>query len=187
MIDVDSGPVCAPIARTKNDLGTPEWFLKSVRRLGAIILDPCSNPWSTVDAYIELSAHRGEDGLSADWSQIILSKMPDLSAGGFAFINPPYGPGFLRKWAEKMIAEARKGVEIVTLLPCSPDTLWWEWMRDDCDARCDVARRIGFDGGEHGAGQVRSEVFYFGPRPYLFGHCFSEIGEIMIYRKSVKP
>lgn len=167
------------IERTKNDLGTPPWFLPFVRRVGPIVLDPCSNPWSLVRARVELSAHRGEDGLATDWSEILRAH----GGAGLAYSNPPYGVGHLPKWAAKFSLEAERDAEIVGLVPCSPDTAWWETMLDACDARCDVHRRIGFEGGEHGSGQVRSEVFYFGPNPYLFGHSFDELGEVHVYRR----
>lgn len=164
------------IERTKNDLGTPAWFLRTVRQVGPIILDPCSNPWSVVRARVELSAHRGENGLEVDWLALLAAHGP-----GLAFWNPPYGVGHLAKWQAKFAHETARGAESIGLVPNSPDTKWWRGMRDACDARCDVERRIGFDGGEHGTGLVRSSVFYAGPNPYLFAHAFSALGEVKVY------
>jgi hypothetical protein len=45
---------------------------------------------------------------------------------------------------------------------------------------CDRARVI-FEGGAHGTGQIRSCLFYFGPRRFLFAHVFEAIGEITVY------
>lgn len=171
--------------RGKNDLGTPAWFLALVCAMGTIILDPCSNPWSLVPALVHLSAHRGEDGLTADWYAIVTAYADEL-VGALTFSNPPYGLGddgrpLLPFWAAKIVSEAARGLEIIVLVPLAPDTRWFRTLRDACTAKCEVERRIGFVGGAHGTGQIRSCAFYFGPRRFLFCHVFESIGEVKPY------
>lgn len=167
--------------RTKKDFCTPDHVLKPIWALGPIVLDPCSNPWSSVGAAVELSAHRGDDGLQVDWDALVLSKMPSLDSGGLVFVNPPYGRGCLPVWTRKVLEEARRGVEIVALVPASLDTSWWSFANSTLDARCDWRGRIAFEGGEHGSGQFASSMLYWGPRRYLFAHLFEPHGEIRVY------
>lgn len=166
--------------RQKDDLGTPAWLLDRVRDVAPIALDPCSNEWSeaSVRALSSCDIDLGQDGLAIDW----LHPYADAPVG-LVFCNPPYGRGFLRLWSEKIANEAARGVEIVSLVPCSPDTEWWATLRDSCDARCDVATRIAFEGGQHGTGQIKSEVFYHGPRRFLFAHAFDSLGEVVVYSR----
>lgn len=159
--------------RTNNDLGSPAWLLERVRQVGPIVYDPCSNDWTeaTVNAPHVSNIDRGQDGLSTTWSAF----------GGLVYVNCPYGRGHLPRWSEKIALEAARGCEIISLVPCSPDTAWWETLRETCNARCDVAMRIAFEGGEHGTGQIKSEVFYHGPNRFLFCHAFDSLGECIPY------
>lgn len=176
--------------RGTNDLGTPAWFLALVYRIAAVVFDPCSNPWSNVVAAFTASAHAGEDGLSISWFDVVQALGP-----GLVYVNPPYGhgpvdpatgkkgPPLLPAWAAKIVEEAARGVEIIVLVPLAPDTAWWRTLRDACQAKCDIEKRIGFEGGAHGTGQIRNTAFYFGPRPrqYLFCYVFDEVGEVRAY------
>lgn len=110
--------------RTKEDHNTPDWVLDLVRAYGPIDLDPCSNPWSRVNAGVSISRHAGDDGLSVAWS-------------GSVFVNPPYSRGVISAWVEKAIRERENyravGVEVLMLIPATPDTKWfvraWQTMR----------------------------------------------------------
>ena len=172
--------------RTNNDLTTPEWLLRRLWALGAIMLDPCSNPWSEIGACIELSTDRGQDGLTADWGVLILERKMSLDAGGYAFVNPPYGRGHMGHWMSKIAQEAAKGVEVVALVPTSTDTSWWRTLRASATARVDLEKRIAFGGGNSGTGTFASTLFYCGARPYWFAHHFADLGEVHLYASRVK-
>jgi hypothetical protein len=175
------------LERGTNDLGTPKWLLDRVRALGPIVFDPCSNPWSNVDALFSASAHDGEDGLSISWREVI-----DTLGPGLVYANPPYGNGppeegkkkgrpLLPAWSSKIVEEAQAACEIITCVPLAPDTAWWRAQRDACNAHCAIERRVAFEGGAHGTGQIRSSVFYFGPQRFLFCHVFEDVGEVRPY------
>lgn len=151
-----------------DSLCTPEWILEVVRSVERIALDPCSNPQSTVGAMFELSRGCGIDGLTADWWYYI---GPGF---GLAYVNPPYSRGNLLKWAVKIREEAIRGCEIISLFPHD------HTMHTSSQARCDIARRIGFVGGKHKTGMIRSAAVYHGPRPQVFAQRFSSIGYITL-------
>lgn len=89
---------------------------------GRVLLDPCSNPTSIVNAVHTCS---GPDidrcGLAEEWH-----KYP-----GLVFINPPYGRKIL-PWVKKAAEEAflaqqlQTGTEIVLLGPSRTDTSWFQ-------------------------------------------------------------
>lgn len=164
--------VDAPV-RVNDDLGTPAWILERVRSIGPIALDPCSNPWSRVDARVTLSKHDGEDGLARRWSTIV--EPPAL-----AYVNPPYSNP--KPWCERIIEAADDGLEVVALLKLDPSTQWSATLRSRPRAVCDFHRRISFDGGAHKTGQLASTLVYYGPRPYLFCHVFQDAGEVQVRR-----
>lgn len=168
----------AAAGRTNNDLTTPVELVAELHRFGTLALDPCSNPWSDVDALVAVSAHRGECGLAADWVALIAS-VAHPHEDPFAFVNPPYGRGHLGKWADKCVYEYTRGAEIIVLPPNDISTGWWRTLRGAARARVDFDRRLKFGGGD-GAGKIRSSLFYFGPRPYLFAHVFAHHGQLTL-------
>lgn len=147
--------------RTNQDHNTPEAFLDVLREMGAIGLDPCSNPWSRVGAESYVAAHDGGDGLAVPWHLF-----------GLTFVNPPYGRGQIVKWVHKAALEAVQGGEIVMLVPCSPETKWSKLADENCDARGVWAGRIPFIGAGGNGAKAPSSVFYWGPRRHLFAHVF---------------
>ena len=159
--------------RTNNDLNTPEEIVELVRMVAPIALDPCSNPWSKVKA--RRAYDEEEDGFFRDWVEEIRE-----AGGGLAYVNPPYGPGLLLPWAIKITTEARRGAEIISLVPGSHDTQWFNHKLEHANALCNWRGRISFDGGGHGAGKFASTLFYFGPNPYLFAHIFQHKGDVRV-------
>jgi hypothetical protein len=115
---------------TKNDHRTPEPVLRVIRDYAPILLDPCSNPWSTVDALHSFSKHNGGDGLAAPWAPFV--DAPDID--GIVYCNPPYGTGLILPWVHKAADEAAHGVETLMLVPCSPETAWARAARTFCSA-----------------------------------------------------
>lgn len=159
--------------RTTNDLCTPTWIIDAiVEWFGEVDLDPCSNEWSSVDAFKTYSIDRGDDGLHLPW------------VGGVVFENPPYGRGHLMPWAMKADHEAHIGscVNLISLVPTSPSTQWFQLRQSFASARCDLSKRVRFDGGGHGGGTFDSTLFYAGPSPYLFAHAFQDHGDVRVFR-----
>jgi len=161
--------------RTNNDLNTPAWLIVRVEQIEPIALDPCSNPWSKVGALRRLQGSGpGDDGLTADWLQD--------GMGGLVFVNPPYGRGHMRQWAQKIANEARAGCEIIALVKGDFSTAWWRTLRGEAAAIGYVRERIAFEGGEHGSGNFASALFYFGPRAHLFAHMFADVADVRVLR-----
>lgn len=91
---------------------TPRAFLDAIAPLGRIGLDPCSNATSIVRARVKWTVD--DDGLTRDWR-----------GHGLVYVNPPYGND-LPVWVEKCELEAKRGVEIVMLVPARTDTRWFD-------------------------------------------------------------
>lgn len=147
---------------------TPEWYTPPliiesvVRALGAIDLDPCSNPGApNIPAAQYFTA--AEDGLAQPWS-------------GRVYMNPPYGDA-ISAWVEKLVGEVSDGRvhEAIALIPARTDTAWWRLLRD-C-AVCFVRGRLRFSGAETSA-PFPSAAAYFGPRRDAFKGVFSDIGDV---------
>lgn len=159
-------------------LGTPEYILDRVYALGPVALDPCSGPNSQVIAAITCTPDSEIDGLAMDWSAVPFN----LWCGGHfrrgvVYVNCPYGRGHLGPWTTKIVAEASKGCEIVSLLPLDPTTKWWKRMTSTAQARVMIDHRVQFVGGSHKSGSIKSALFYHGTRPRLFLHHCGVMGE----------
>lgn len=166
--------------RTKNDLNTPQHALDPVRQLGPIVLDPCSNQWSTVGALLSWDGSYPQvDGLANEW----VKHLVELKLSGTIFVNPPYGRGHMTKWADKIIAEARQlpsVLRIIALVNCDTSTSWWTKLISRANAVAYWRGRITFDGGAHGGGLRASACFYYGTEPHLFAHHFSSRADVRL-------
>lgn len=160
-----------------NDLCTPLEILELVRKFGTISLDPCSNPWSQVQAEVELTRDSTPCGLSADWSALA-SEDP----WSVVFVNPPYGRGQMDLWAKKISGEAAKGLQILALVKGDFSTRWWHRLWGSAVAVAMLRERVRFGGGAHSAGTFPSALFFCGdydrsfPR---FRRVFSEIANVV--------
>lgn len=90
----------ALLSKKTDDWKTPKYIYDQVLELG--MFDPC--PFQSA-----------EDGLQKEWGQK-------------NFVNPPYSQ--LKKWIEKSIEEAKKGKEIILLIPSRTDTKAFRLMFD---------------------------------------------------------
>jgi len=106
-----------PASRIMLASGSEHWcssdeILNPVRRFDEIAFDPFSNANSRVGARQEIMLP--QDSLLMDWP-----------AEGLIYTNPPYGDQ-LPRCAQKIGDEARRGREIMTLVPARVDTNWWQ-------------------------------------------------------------
>lgn len=116
-VAVDYNPSVYPARRVMLSSGSEDWctppeVLEVVRKFGAIAFDPFSNSHSLVGAAASIA--RPDDSLVVDWPEV-----------GLIFCNPPYGDA-LSDCARKIGFEARRGREILTLVPARLDTAWWQ-------------------------------------------------------------
>lgn len=170
---------------------TPEWFLNDGPRAywdRPIPLDPCTesdNPTKAVEFFTEK-----DDGLARVWHAP-------------SFINPPYSKTRedetippMRLWAAKIGEEARRGQEIIALLPCGArfSTKYWQAniLIERMHAVCFVNRRIQFVDGRTGttrSGQNNydSAVYGFNVDPERFCKVFSSMGATFATRHAQVP
>jgi hypothetical protein len=97
------------------DWCTPPEVLEPVRTFAPIGFDPFSNAGSIVGAAVDVRPPA--DSLTMPWPV----------GGGLVWCNPPYGRE-LAACAAKIAAQARRGCEILTLVPARTDTAWFETL-----------------------------------------------------------
>lgn len=108
---VDVPALSALLSSESPDWCTPLEVLDPVRDFAPIRFDPFSNPGSIVAA---------EDSVCPPADSLVMSWPLD----GVNWCNPPYGRA-LKKCAEKIGEQARRGAEVLTLVPARTDTSWW--------------------------------------------------------------
>lgn len=101
--------------------GTPQKYVNAVKEVfgGEIALDPCSSPYSIVNATVEyiLPEH---DGLKESWDY------PTI------YVNPPYGiekknGTTIRQWLARCTqVHVNYGAEVLALVPVAPNTGHWK-------------------------------------------------------------
>lgn len=121
--------------------GTDTWFtpheiLDRVRRVGPIVLDPCTTADNPVGAMFYFT--ESVDGLSIPWGK-----------GGLVWVNWPYSRS--ATWAEKVAMEAAKGVQIIVLCAARTDTRWWARVWHAADVVAFWRGRVKFSGAASGA------------------------------------
>jgi hypothetical protein len=151
-------------ASDRHDWQTPDEVLIPTRRLGPIVLDPCTDETNPCEATYPLT----QRGLEADWRT--------FGTGGIVYVNPPYGRQ-LGEWVSKCIVESLRDLEIVLLTPARPDTDWYDRARTSCKAWCEIRGRLTFKGAPSTA-PFPSAIHYWGPRPFLFCHEFQSLGRV---------
>jgi hypothetical protein len=105
-------PLAALLSSDSPDWCTPPEVLDPVRAFAAIRFDPFSNAGSIVGA--QESICLPSDSLLLDWP-----------LDGLIWCNPPYGRE-LARCAAKIAEQARRGAELITLVPARTDTRWWK-------------------------------------------------------------
>lgn len=152
---------------SRTDWQTPDHVLNLVRKVGRIMLDPCTTYENPTAAQAFLTAE--VDGLSRPWH------CADGEPIGLIYCNPPYGRA-IGKWVNKCGDESllHKGT-VIALVPANTDTAWYDDAIESADAVCEVRGRLRFKGAP-GPAMFGSAVFYYGREPHLFCHVFAELG-----------
>jgi hypothetical protein len=105
---------------------TPRWLAEI---LGEFDLDPCSNPFSHIQAKTKISLETGGDGLdhyTADSTR--------------AFINPPYSRNQVMKWVDQYYY-----TDFTFLLRWDPSTQWFRKIWHASNYIWFANRRINFE------------------------------------------
>jgi phage N-6-adenine-methyltransferase len=162
----------APLmSSTKMDWQTPDVVLDLVRRVGPIMLDPCTTVDNPVGAkgWYHLP---GLDGLALAWPAFSGS----FDGVGLIYVNPPYGRS-LPAWIKKCAEAASNGAEIIALVPARTDTRWFRQVAWSSDAICFWYGRITFVAAPNAA-PFPSAVVYWGERRKRFVEAFRNWGWI---------
>lgn len=135
-------------------------------------LDPCSNPWSIVEAGRKISRENGGDGPTNDWP------------GKTFFTNPPFGPR-LGAWVGRCV-HARRSLRMtgLLLLPVSTETKWWQRMIfPTATAVCFPDHGIAFLDPETlepvDQPPMTTGIVYWGGSPLRFSHAFRSFGQVL--------
>jgi hypothetical protein len=143
---------------------TPKSILDAVVAcMGAIDLDPCSNP-GKANVPARTRYRPPDDGLSKTWR-------------GRVFMNPPYGrdiPFWVCKLRDEYVEE-RTVTQAIALVPSRTDTEWFRVLRDY--PVCFVRGRLTFLGNSDPA-PFPSAVFYLGDGLGSFTSAFGSLGDI---------
>lgn len=145
---------------------TPEEVLSLVRKVNKIELDPCTTALNPVKA----DRFFTKAGLEESWATV---------DGGLVYVNPPYGT-HLKAWVKKATEESWNA-EIILLVPCRPDTRWYDACCVSANAKCEWYGRMTFVGAEAPA-PFPSALFYWGYQEYLFCHAFKPHGRVEVLR-----
>lgn len=172
--------------RTLNTLsqewGTPEKYVQAVRDFfgGKILLDPCSNQFSIVNASTEYRLPK-HDGLRESWN------FPTI------YVNPPYGIDKERRtsikhWLSKCsMAHADYDAEVLALVPVATNTGHWKkFVFGNACAICflyDTRLKFLVNGEDGGKGAPMScAMIYWGTNYSRFLNAFQRFGAVVDLR-----
>ncbi len=167
-------PARGPQPKTTNSLAvhfssnTVEWSTPrniidlTIRTLGEIDLDPCSNVGKSVPAHCHFTTEK--DGLSRYWY-------------GRVYMNPPYGD-VIGLWAKHLCREYKAGriTEAIALVPARTDTQWFGLF--SAFPQCFIRGRLKFGDNEMSA-PFPSVAIYLGRNTERFASIFSDIGRVV--------
>jgi hypothetical protein len=158
------------VMRVMGSSESPEWYTPqeivqlSLKLLGSIDLDPCSNSHETPNVPATTIYTKEDNGLSRTWE-------------GKTYLNPPYGSE-IGKWVQKLVTSYREGTvtEAIALLPGRIDTEWFQPLYDF--PMCNIRGRLQFSNSLYNA-PFPSIVVYLGLRKDDFIQTFGHKGPIM--------
>lgn len=164
------------IGQADQDTYSDEWYtprstIEAAREvLGAIDLDPASNPEANLTVRAAQYFTRQDNGLSRQWF-------------GRMWLNPPYSQS--QQWVTRLLNdyENRKVEAAVLLVNAWTDVRWFRplWAYPIC-MRAGRTKFYGPGGnpeGENGVGGA-SAIIYLGPLPGDFRRAFCRIGPIVM-------
>jgi hypothetical protein len=147
---------------------TPPHVLALARELmGTIDLDPASLALANLTVRATRFYTVADDGLAREWH-------------GRVWLNPPFGRN-IGAWVAKMREGFSAGhvTEGLLLVPCCPETGWWELVADR--PWCAPRGRLSYinpDDPDTGAAPKGHAIFYFGAREGRFVEVFRPLGRV---------
>ena len=163
-------------ASGNNEWYTPPIYIEAARAVMEVIdLDPASNDIAnkTVGAATYYTA--ASDGLAHPWK-------------GRVWMNPPYAQPLIQQFADRLVAEVKKGTvtQAIALVNNGTETAWFQAMAGAAAAICFPSRRVQFLDPNGNPGQpLQGQAFlYFGNREQRFIDMFKNHGQCVVV---VKP
>ena len=167
------------IVSNSQDWSTPRSYVEAVKRVfgGSIRLDPCSNPYSLVEADVEYLLP-DMDGLSESWNYETI------------YVNPPYGSDRQRgtrinNWLAKCLdAHRQHGSQVIALVPVATNTGHWKryvWGQANAIAFLyDTRLKFLVNGKDEGTGAPMScAMIYWGNNIDCFSSVFRPFGAVV--------
>ena len=164
----------------KKDWGTPKKYVEAVRLVfdDEILLDPCSNKSSIVNAETEFMLPQ-HDGLDESWYNY--SKI---------YVNPPYGTDMIRgtrikDWLKKCAeTNNESNAEILVLIPVATNTSHWkQYIFGMAESICflfDTRLKFLQNGKDEGKGApMACAMIYYGHDPEKFHKVFQKHGAVV--------
>lgn len=93
----------------KGEWATPDYFFRALHAEFGFSVDVCATAENAKCANYYTP---DQDGLKQDWA-------------GTVWLNPPYGKG-IYEWISKAYQSYLDGATVVCLVPCRPDTRWYQ-------------------------------------------------------------
>ncbi len=151
---------------------TPQEYLASARAvMGAIDLDPASNPMAQENVGADRYFTVDDDGLTQEWA-------------GKVWMNPPYTARVINRFIDKLVDhyEAGEVTQAIVLTNNNTDTSWFHQGANAAAAVCFTAGRINFlkrDGSR--SSPTNGQAFlYFGDNLSAFKNEFGKHGMVMV-------
>lgn len=151
---------------------TPKEYLASARTvMGAIDLDPASNPMAQENVGADRYFTVDDDGLTQEWA-------------GNVWMNPPYTARVINRFIDKLVDHYAAGevTQAIVLTNNNTDTSWFHQGAKAAAAVCFTAGRINFlkrDGSR--SSPTNGQAFlYFGENLSAFKNEFAKHGMVMV-------
>ena len=158
---------------------TPQKYVEAVREMfnDNIELDPCSNKFSIVNAYIECELPQ-KNGLLEDWNSKTI------------YVNPPYGADRIRgttikNWLKKCVEARQKyNSEVLSLIPVATNTTHWKYyIFGQATSICflyDTRLKFIINGDDDNKGApMACCMVYWGDNTSKFQQIFSRFGAVV--------
>lgn len=159
-------------AHVSNNSGDNEWYTPAqyikaaVNVMGAIDLDPASNPVANEHVGAATFYTATENGLIQPWA-------------GRLWMNPPYAQPLIGQFAERLAEQYAAGnvTAAIVLVNNATDTAWFHCLAEHASAMCFPRGRIRFWHPEKVSAPLQGQVFiYFGDEPKTFSAEFGQFG-----------